>query len=498
MIRYSLVLFAGAISVLAYSPFALWWMSIVSFSLLYTQIPPGKCSSAFSTGFIYGVGMFGFGVSWFFHSIHDYGQAHFAIAILATIVLTLVFSIFPGLAVWLYNKLLSEKSYALARMSLFVSAWVLIEWLRSWIFTGFPWLLFGHTLVDSPLAGIIPVFGSYGGSAVIAFIAVGIIELVRAGSSKLIGGIFYIIIFIAVIFALQFIQWTSSVGEKNIRASLVQANIPFEMKWDPDRRGEIYEIYVKETFKYHNSDIVVWPETAIPTYYSLVNEEFLDDLKKEINKQSTEILSGVFTYRYEQDEARLFNSLVTIGGETQFYHKQHLVPFGEYWPFRWLSGFLRNFVDIPMSDLVAGEGEPIVMMQGIPVGVSICYEAAFGEEIIRALPRAQLLVNVSNDAWFGDSLAPHQHLQIAQSRALETGRYMLRATNTGISAIIDPDGQVLVRSAQFVDEVVSGEVRPMQGKTPYIIWGNWGIISIMFVLILLASRNSFIIRQKSP
>lgn len=497
MIRYSLVLLAGAISVLAYSPFFLWWMSVVSISILFALLSVNKVTDPFRIGYFFGIGMFGFGVSWFFHSVHDYGQAHYLIAILTTIVLTLVFAIFPGLAVWLYSKLMQEKSHAIKRLCLFVSSWVLIEWVRSWIFTGFPWLLMGHTVIDSPFAGIIPIFGSYGASAVVAIIAVSVVELARARPSKLIKGMLGLLIFSAIIIPLQWITWTTPISEKAVRVSLVQANIPFEMKWDPKRRGEIYEHYVRETFKHSDSDIIIWPETAIPTYYSLVSKKFLSDLKQAINRHNTEILSGVFTYQREQGEERIFNSLVTIGSETQVYNKQHLVPFGEYWPMRWLFGHLRGLINIPMSDLSPGEGEPIVMMHGIPVGASICYEAAFGEEIIRALPRAQLLANVSNDAWFGDSLAPHQHLQIVRSRALETGRFMLRATNTGISAIIDPHGNILVKSDQFIDDVVSGDVWPMQGRTPYIIWGNWGIISIMLALILLLSRQTIVDRLRS-
>ena len=497
MTRYILVILAGAASVLAFSPFALWWMGIASVSLLYSLLPSSKIDKAFQTGYMFGIGMFGFGVSWFYHSVHDYGQAHYLIAILTTVILTLVFAIFPGLAVWLYSKLLTEKSSVLARLCMFVSVWVLIEWVRGWIFTGFPWLLLGHAVIDSPLAGIIPVFGSFGASAVLVLISVSVVELARSAPSGMVKGAVVLLGFVVIIISLQFIQWTKPASETPVRASLIQANIPFDMKWDPKRRGEIYEIYIRKTFNHHDSDIVIWPETAIPTYYRLINNKFLNDLKQVINKHDTEILSGVFTYKREEGTERLFNSLVTIGGETQIYNKQHLVPFGEYWPMRWLFGHLRGLINIPMSDLSPGEGEPIVTMQGIPIGVSICYEAVFGEEIIRALPRAQLLVNVSNDAWFGDSLAPHQHLQIARSRALETGRYVLRATNTGISAIINPRGHVVVRSAQFIDEVVSGDVQPMHGRTPYIVWGNWGIISIMFALILLVSRKIIVDRLRS-
>ena len=490
MIRYSLVFLAGAISVLAFAPFKLWWVSIVSLSLLLALLHANNHQRGFLIGFIYGLGMFGFGTSWIFHSVHDYGQAPVYAAVAAVIVLTMVFSIFPGLAIWLYSKFVYSISQPAIRLGSFVAVWVLLEWLRSWILTGFPWLLFGHTLIDSPFAGIIPIFGTFGASAVIALFAIIILELVCTTTSQLMTKLTIVVLVAFGLYVTQFIHWSSPVNDTPVRVSLVQANIPFDMKWDPDQRGDVYRAYINHTLQNAQSELIVWPETAIPTFYQYVNKDFLRDLAQVLNERNTELLSGVFTREIQQDQERMHNSLVTIGGETQFYHKQHLVPFGEYWPLRWLFSFLRNFVIIPMSDLYPGEGSPVLKMRGIPIGVSICYEAAFGEEILRSLPDAQLLANVSNDAWFGDSLAPHQHLQIVRSRALETGRYMLRATNTGISAIIDARGAVLVKSGQFIDEVVTGEVQPMRGNTPFIVWGNWAIISIMSLLILLAFRYS--------
>ena len=495
MIRYGLVFLAGAIGVLAYAPFALWWASIISLSLLLALLQQKDQSRSFIIGFIYGLGLFGFGTSWIFHSVFDYGQAPLIVAFGVTLVLTLILSIFPGLAIWLYSKLVAGSSQPSMRLITFVSVWALIEWLRSWIFTGFPWLLYGHALVDSPFVGIISIFGTFGASALIALIAATIIEAIAVSFVRLLMPISVVVVILVGIIFTQMISWTTPVSETPIRVALIQANIPFDMKWDKNRRNEIYQIYANLTREHWSSDIIVWPETAIPTFYRVAQKDFLPRFEQEVVSNNSEILSGVFTY--ESGTERIFNSLVTIGGEPQFYSKQHLVPFGEYMPFRWFFDFLRNFIIIPMSDLYSGEGSAILNMHGIPVGVSICYEAAFGEEINRALPQAQILANVSNDAWFGDSLAPHQHLQIARSRAVEAGRYLLRATNTGVSAIIDPAGVVLAQSGQFVDEVVTSEVRPMQGKTPFIIWGNWGIISIMFVLILLASRKSYFFRQKS-
>ena len=488
MVRYSLLFIAGAISVLAFSPFKLWWISIVSLSMLLALQLQCNSQQGFRNGFVYGLGMFGFGTSWIFHSVFDYGQAPFLVAVAVAVVLTLILSLFPALAIWLYTKRSIVKASVFSRISFFVSVWVLIEWLRSWIFTGFPWLLFGHALIDSPFADVIPIFGSFGASAAIAFVSISIIELVRVNfrvSAKWIAGL---VVFVAGLFTIQFVQWTSAVSGQPIRVSLIQANIPFAMKWDEDRRGEIYERYAGLTRKNWDSDIIIWPETAIPTFYQVAQQDFLPLFEQEVRNNDSEILSGVFTY--EAGSERVFNSLVTIGGETQIYNKQHLVPFGEYMPFRWIFDFLRTVIIIPMSDLSAGEGTSVLTMKGVKVGASICYEAVYGNEIIRAMPQAQLLANVSNDAWFGDSLAPHQHLQIARSRALETGRYLLRATNTGISAIIDPRGAVVSRSGQFTEEVVTGEVRAMHGNTPFIIWGNWGIISIMALVLLLALRGS--------
>ena len=321
-----------------------------------------------------------------------------------------------------------------------------------------------------------------------AFLAASIIALVYIGNQQSVKGLIGLGALIICCYFMGAIEWTSKLGDRPVKVSAVQANIPFEMKWDKSRRHEVYQSYADLTSEHWDSDIVVWPETAIPTFYRVANKDFIPNFEKKLKQHNTELLSGVFIY--EPGSERIFNSLVTLGGDVQIYNKQHLVPFGEYLPLRWIFEVFHSLVTIPMSDLSAGEGSSVLQIKGIPVGVSICYEAAFGEEIKRALPKAQLLINVTNDAWFGDSLAPHQHLQIARTRALETGRYMVRAANTGIYAVIDMKGQVLAKSGQFVDSVVTEEVWPMRGSTPFIIWGNWAIISILSALVLLVFTRS--------
>jgi len=491
MTRFLLYLLAGTISVLAFSPFNLWWISIVSLSLLLLLMVVNDESQPFRAGYVFGIGMFGYGVSWVFNSLYDFGDAPWIAAASMTLVATLVLSVFPASVLAIYFYITKQVSNSVIKMTVFTCLWVLFEWLRSWILTGFPWLLQGHILVDSPLSGIIPVLGVFGGSALIVVIAASVFHALTETRANQIKWVVFICVLSGAIFPLDKITWTQASSDEAVRVAAIQANIPFEMKWDKSRRNDVYQAYVDRTRMHWDSDIFVWPETAIPTFYRVANQDFIPLFEKELVKQNAELISGVFTYDPTSD--RVFNSLVTLGDELQVYNKQHLVPFGEYLPLRWIFEFFRALVTIPMSDLSAGEGPSIVILKDIPVGVSICYEAAYGNEIIRALPEAQFLINVTNDAWFGDSFAPHQHLQIARTRSLETGRYMVRAANTGISAIIDPKGRIKAQTSQFVDEVVKADILPMEGSTPFMRWGNWAIISSLSVLLLLI----FVTKRKS-
>ena len=282
--------------------------------------------------------------------------------------------------------------------------------------------------------------------------------------------------------------WTRAEDEK-LDVALIQGNISQEMKWDRSKHAFIMEKYLEMSKRHFDADIIIWPETAIPTYYSMVKNSFLKKVGKTADENNIDYLIGVFTF--DSENGYVYNSVMTLGSELGFYHKQHLVPFGEYLPFRGVLTFLERYIDIPMADISSGEGRPLVRLKGYPVGASICYEAVYGSEVIEGMPEAKILVNVSNDAWFGDSLAPHQHLEITRSRAVETGRFLLRATNTGVSAVIDPMGRIINKSVQFQDDVVRATIQPYKGITPYARWGNWGIVSIIICcLIVLSMRRS--------
>lgn len=374
---------------------------------------------------------------------------------------------------------------------LFATTWVIGEWVRSWIFTGFPWLLVGHVHHSSPLQGSLPVLGSFGASWITLLIS-GFIAVLILGEikQKVISLISIALISLSLSTANQ-IMWTHPL-EDELKVVLVQGNIPQDMKFDESKHPYIMGKYLTLSEDHFDADIIVWPETAIPTYYSAVKDSFIKELSQVGVEHDIEFLIGIFTY--DESNGEVYNSVMALGEGLSFYEKQHLVAFGEYMPLRGLISLFDHYIDVPMSDLSSGHGRPLVQLQGHMVGTSICYEAAFGNEIIRAMPEAKFLINVSNDAWFGDSLAPHQHLEIARSRALETGRYLLRATNTGVSAIIDPKGSIVDRSVQFRENTVRAKIRPYSGMTPYSRWGNWLIVTILFSILIIM----WVYGKKSP
>jgi apolipoprotein N-acyltransferase len=367
---------------------------------------------------------------------------------------------------------------------MFPSAWTLTEWLRAWLFTGFPWLNLGYSQTDSPLIGFAPLVGIYGIGFLTAFCA-GLLNCMVSGSGRMRSTA--VVLMCAVILAgwgLNGHHWTQASGAE-LEATLVQGNIPQELKWKPEQQRETLERYVDLTNQHAGSDLVVWPETAVPAFYDQVETDFIIPLREKMQAKGVSLVTGIPVL--DRSEWNYYNAIISLEKPDQFYYKVHLVPFGEYLPLRdWLARAL-SFLPVPQADFSAGNlQQPLLEAAGYPVGASICYEIAFGEELIHTLPEAAFLINISNDAWFGDSLAPHQHLEMARMRARETERYLLRATNTGISAIINANGTIVARSPQFEVATVSYAIQPRSGATPYVILGNWPVIVFATVLLVLA------------
>lgn len=473
---------AGAVLPLAYAPFEIFPVALLSVAALFFLWRGQSPRRAAARGYWYGLGQFGVGVSWVWVSIHDFGGIGPLSALLFTALFIAVLACFPALLGYLLARSAQrEVSPALAYLSLYPAGWTLSEWVRSWFLSGFPWLNLGYSHIDTPLAGWAPVLGVYGVSWIVAFTAGTLIFIaVQKTRRPRLGALGGIALLWGSGILLQTIAWTTPAGSP-IRASLIQGNIPQDIKWSAEMIQPTLEIYARLTHEHWDSQLIVWPETAIPLFYHQV-EPYLDALAAQARAHGADLLIGLPVL--DPDTQRYYNGMVSVGSTRAFYYKHHLVPFTEYLPLKEVLGSLVNVLNVPMSDFSAGAAyQTPLKVAGVRVGISICYEDAFGEETIRALPEATVLVNVSNDAWFGASIAPAQHLQMARMRALETGRPLLRATNTGLTAFISPQGKVMQQAPQFHSTVLTGHITPMQGATPYARVGNWAVVGGLVVLL---------------
>jgi apolipoprotein N-acyltransferase len=479
-LRLVLAALAGALSVLGFAPFSLGLVPVLGVALLILLWRTSSSPAAAAwLGYAFGLGLMGFGVFWLRISIAQFGGVHEALAVTITVVFILFMALYYALAGWLVARLRGDGGLFWL-LVVIPAVWILvIEWLRGWLFTGFPWLALGYSQIELPLRGYAPLLGVYGVSFVVVLSAA-LLQLRRRLPAMLalfalwISGV-----------ALHAIDWSVPAGEP-IRVSVLQANIPQEKKWLASMREPTLDLYWGMTREVADSQIVVWPETAVPAFDAAVRETLLDPLHDEMIAQGRDVLLGIVA---AGEGDAYYNAMLSLGvsGRDRYY-KRHLVPFGEYLPFdRWLRPII-DFIEIPMSDFSAGGDEkPLVTLAGQPVGIDICYEDAFAEEIIRALPEATLLINASNDAWFGDSLAPHQHLEIARMRAVETRRFLVRATNTGVSAMIDERGGLRGVIPQFTRASLTDDVTPLTGMTPFAFWGHWAIVTIAVFLLLGAT-----------
>jgi len=475
---------AGSLAVIGFAPFSIFPLTILSLAILFLHWQRAvDARVAAKQGYVFGLGMFGVGIGWIYVALHDYGDMPAWLAILTAGVFAAFYSLFPALAGYLQGKF--QVPVLIRLMVVMPAMWVLIEWLRGIIFTGFPWLVFGYSqAAASPLAGYAPILGVYGVSLAVA-ISGALFALLwqarwsREGQAAL--AISAIVLFGGV--ALRAISWTQPQGEP-FKVSLLQGNIAQELKFREDKLIGTLEAYRRLVMQ-SNARLIVLPETALPILRQEIPENYEAVLRNHARENNGDIIIGAF----ERDHGQYYNSVFTLGAaESQSYRKNHLVPFGEFIPLRPALGwFVNEVLNIPMSDLARGGiTQPPLNVAGQKVAVNICYEDVFGEEIIRALPEASLLVNVSNDAWYGNSHAAMQHNQISQMRALETGRMMLRATNTGVTSIIGRNGRVQQMLPQHVEGVLTGEVQGYSGSTPYVRWGNAMVLSLLALMLAAA------------
>ena len=501
----------GAASVLGYAPFHLFPVPVLTLAGLLLLLQRCAASdhatshqatshhatshqatvrAAAATGFSFGLGLFLAGVSWVYVSLHDYGGMAMPVAAVFTLLFCIYLACFPAAVAALVARL--RVSTPVANLLLFPALWALSEWTRGWLLSGFPWLALGYSQAPhSPLSGYAPVLGVFGLSLATAMLA-GALAWMTHGVFQytasparlpLLGGGAIAAALLLLGFTFSQVNWTEPVGTPT-SVALLQGNIPQEMKWRPERAMATLDTYM-QMVRSTQAALIVLPETALPMLNVDVPSHYIEALSTHARTRNGDVLVGVPELAAS---GRYYNSVMSYGSApTQVYRKHHLVPFGDYFPLRPVLGWVMKILHIPMSDFSQGEAvQKPILVAGLKVAVNICYEDAFGEEVIRQLPEATVLANFTNDAWWGDSIASTQHLQIAQMRALETGRVMLRATNTGVTAIIDPKGRIAASAPEFTTTVVSGEVLGYQGATPYVRWGNYGFIALSVLMILVA------------
>ncbi|MDN3520434.1 apolipoprotein N-acyltransferase [Halomonas ramblicola] len=471
-----LALAAGVLTTLTASPFELWWLGPVAVGLVYLGLHGLTPGQAALRGWCYGVGLFGSGASWVYVSIHDYGYTGVPLALFLTGLFVAGLALFLAATLWLYRLVTGPR---LAFLS-FAGAWVLGEWLRTWLFTGFPWLLLGSAHVDSPLAPWAPIGGVYLLSLITALTGTLGVECLRRR--------WWAAAPIAVLWLAPLAlpaQWTTPAGDP-LRVALLQGNLPQLIKWTPEGQREAARTYRTLTLAQPDDvDLIVWPEAALP----MLEEEARPILERVQSNLApdTALLTGIL----QRDGSGLYyNSVIGLGNAEGEYRKAHLVPFGEYLPLESLLAGTIAFFDLPMPTMTPGaEGQGPIHAAGTTIGNAICYEIIYADRVAEQARGAELLLTVSNDTWFGRSIGPLQHLQMARLRALENGRYLIRATSNGVTAIVDPQGRVTARAPQFETASLSGEAVPMAGLTPYTRTGSWPAWLLAALMVLPGLRR---------
>ena len=488
--KFTLPYLLGALAVLGFAPFYIFPASIISLiGLCYLWLQCGSPKAAFVLGFKYGLGLYVIGIYWIYISLHDFGGMPWWFAAFSTFCLCAFMALFVGLVGYLSQRF----GYLIASIPVL---WGLSDWVRSWIFTGFPWLTMGYSQVPhSPLAGYMPVVGVYGVSVITVFVAALIAYWFNYWLNNKPSLIFKrnsiaaLVLIIVTGNVLKIVEWTTPIGQP-ISVALLQGNISQTEKWSPETAQNTINQYI-EMAQASKAQLIVLPETALPVLSSQIDPSIKEALSAQAKKNGGGIIVGVV----EQDDStkQYFNSAICFGCPlVNSYRKNHLVPFGEFIPLKQVFGWIyRDWLNMPLSDLSrGGNTQGHMKIVGQKVAMNICYEDVFGEEIARNNKSSTLMINISNDAWYGQSYAAYQHMQFSQARAIETGRMMLRATNTGATAAIDTHGYVLAHAPHDTQVTLDVMAQGYTGSTPYLRLGNWPFIVFCFgVLSFLLFKN---------
>ncbi len=469
---------AGALFPFGFAPFGYVVVAPLAIGTLFLLWVSVNARQAALLGFYFGIGAFGVGVSWVFVSLHNYGNMPVLLAILVVAVFVSIMALYPAVCGFVQGGF-CHLPRTVRLLFVMPALWVLLEWLRGQLLGGFPWLYLGYAQVDTlfasvaPLSGVLVVslFSAIAGSAVILI-------LVGTLKQRLLAVVALFVLFGIGLLAGR-MDFVVPDGDA-VKIAVVQNNVSLADKWDAAKAEQISSGYLEASANETSADLIVWPEAALPVYLDQLPTLFL----RQLLEHPADFLFGVV--ERQAGEARgYFNSAVGIADDVVIYRKQQLVIFGEYLPLPFLFRWLLDYFDIPMSDFSSWPSQQLpLQLADQKVGVTICYEDAFQRRVGAALPDATILANISEDAWFGDSLAPRQRLQMARTRALEVSRPFIRANNNGLSALIDHRGRVVALAPMFRPDVLRGELQPMKGATPFVRFGNIPLITLLGLLLV--------------
>jgi len=465
----------------AFAPFSLHWLAPLCTACLFVLWQDASRREAALRGFLFTGGTFLAGTYWIYHSVHLVGQAPVWIALFLMLGLVCIMGAYSALLGYAAARFLPPRG-ALRWLVALPAGWVLAEWVRGWFLSGFPWLALGYSQLATPLRGFAPLLGVYGVSLAVAVTAGALAALLLGDRRERWLAAVAIVAVWAAGAAVTPVQWTQPTG-RDLRVALVQGAVPQSMKWAPGQLEQTMRLYLGLTEPHFGAQIIVWPESAIPALESDVRD-YLATVRAVAAARGSSLIMGLV--RRDPRSGDYYNAIAAWSPGERWYYKRRLVPFGEFFPVPERVREWMRLMNLPYSDFAAGpEDQSPLEAAGEPLAPTVCYEDAYGSEQVALARRSTLLVNVTNDAWFGDSTAPHQHVDISRMRSLETGRPMLRATNDGVTALIEYDGSVMASLPQFRSGVLTGTVRPRTGLTPYDRFGNWPLLALVWLGALL-------------